>query len=200
VLAAVIVANIEQLGDGMAGNIDAGAGALFALAQVFAPASPATSASVNAAAAAANSAAFVALARVAALSAWGAALQRQSYTSRPDAVAARALFAEVVGQELENWTGAAGFAVYTALQDLQGAVVQYLTQLMADIAPVVTVTAPQSRPSLWWAWRLYQDPSRAVDLVLRNDVTHPSFMPLSFEALAPDFPAPASLPTTWPDP
>ncbi len=199
-LAAVIIANARALGDGMAAEPDAGAGALFALAQTLAPPAPLQAASPNAAAAAANAAAMIALGRVAALIAWGEALERQTYASRADAVAARALYAEVIGQELENWTGAAGFSVFTALQDLQGAVVAYLTALMANLAPVVTVTAPQSMPALWWAWRLYGDPSRAVDLVLRNDVIHPSFMPTTFQALAPGYAAPASLPTSWPSP
>ena len=39
-------------------------------------------------------------------------------------------------------------------------------------------------PSLYWAWRLYGDPLRAADLVARNAVRHPSFMPETFVALA----------------
>ncbi len=202
ILTATIGANISQLGDGLAGNPDAGAGALLGLVQALAPPQTAAPASTspNAAAAAANAAAILSFARIAAIAAWGEALERQTYSCRADAVAARALFAEMIGQELGNWTGAAGFPVYTALQDLQGAVVQYLTQLMANLAPVVTVTAPQSMPALWWGWRLYQDPTRAVDLVLRNNVMHPSFMPLSFEALAPGYAAPPNMPTNWPSP
>lgn len=200
VLAAAIGATISELADGLADNPDGGAGALLSLVQDLAPADTGAPATANAQAAAANAAAILSFARIAAIAAWGEALQRQTYQSRGDAVAARALFAEMVGDELGNWTGAAGFSVYTALQDLQGAVVQYLTQLMANLAPVVTVSAPQSMPALWWAWRLYQDPSRAVDLVLRNNVMHPSFMPLSFEALAPGYAAPPGMPVNWPDP
>jgi prophage DNA circulation protein len=196
-LAAVIVANVRALGDGMAAEPDAGAGSLFALAQALPAPAPLPAASPNAAAAAANTAAMTALGRVAALIAWGESLTRATFTARSDAVAARALYAEVIGQELGNWTGAAGAPVFIALQDLQGAVVDLLTSEMADLAPVVTVTAPQSMPALWWAWRLYADPSRAVDLALRNEVTHPSFMPTTFQALAPGYAA-ANLPTGWP--
>jgi prophage DNA circulation protein len=203
ILAATIGANISQLADGLQGNPDAGAGAMLSLYQALAAVIPtplAVGASPNAVAAAANAAAILAFARIAALAAWGEALERQTYQSRADAVAARALFAEIVGDELGSWTGAAGFPVYVALQDLQGAVVQYLTQLMANLAPVVTISSPQSMPALWWAWRLYQDPTRAVDLVLRNNVVHPSFMPLSFEALAPGYAAPPNMPVNWPSP
>src|SRR5262249_44660539 len=89
------------------------------------------------------------------------------------------------------------YPLYVALQALRGAVVAYLTQLIVDLAPVVTVTASQSMPALWWAWRLYQDPTRVIDLVQRNDVRHPSFMPETFEALAPGYAVPAGAATTW---
>ena len=39
-------------------------------------------------------------------------------------------------------------------------------------------------PSLFVAWRLYQDPARVRELVDRNKVPHPSFMPNRFEALS----------------
>ena len=200
ILAAAIVATIRLLADGMEDTTDAGSGALLLLASYFPAPAASTSFSPNAISAAANGAAIVNLARVAALTAWCEALERQTYSSRPDGVAARAAAAEQLGIEFGNWTGAAGWPVYTSLQDLQGSVVQYLTQLITNLAPVVTVTSPQSMPSLWWAWRLYQDPRRAIDLTLRNSLPHPSFVPTSFEALAPGYPAPASLPTEWPSP
>lgn len=197
-LIAAMIANIRRLGDGMAANTDAGAGALLGLALGFPPVAVDPTLAPNPAAAAANVAAVTDVARLAALAAWCEALERGAYASRPDGVEARAAAAERLGNELGNWTGADRAAVYMAIEDLMGAAVAYLTALIADLAPIVTVTAPQSRPALWWAWRLYADPARAVDLVLRNQVTHPSFMPLSFQALAPGFAVPAALPTVWP--
>ena len=38
-------------------------------------------------------------------------------------------------------------------------------------------------PAQWW--RLYQDPTRAAELIARNDVPTVEFMPETFEALAP---------------
>ena len=199
-LAAVIIATIRLLADGMAGNADGGAGAMLTLALDYPAPAASAGASLNAQTAAANAALIVNLARLAALTAWCEGLARGTYPDRPSGVAARAAAAERLGQELGYAAGAANANVYTALQDLQGATVAYLTNLIADLAPVVTVTAPQAMPALWWAWRLYGDPTRAVDLALRNKVVHPSFMPLSFQALAPGFAAPASLPTAWPAP
>lgn len=38
-------------------------------------------------------------------------------------------------------------------------------------------------PALAIAYRLYQDASRTVDLMARNAVPHPAFMPTTIEAL-----------------
>lgn len=80
-------------------------------------------------------------------------------------------------------TGAAYAALYLASEDMSGRAVDLLSRQIADIAPIVTVTVPRALPSLWHAWRLYGDPTRADDLVRRNRVAHPSFMPERFEAL-----------------
>jgi hypothetical protein len=66
---------------------------------------------------------------------------------------------------------AADMNVYVALQILQGATVQYLTRLSADLAP--TATAPLSLPATWRATWLG---SPAVDLALRNETLHPASM------------------------
>ena len=49
---------------------------------------------------------------------------------------------------------------------------------------VLTIDAVATMPAIWWAYRLYQDPARAGELVARNGVKHPQFMPQQFEALA----------------
>jgi prophage DNA circulation protein len=198
VLAATLVANIRLLGDGMAGNTDAGAGALLGLALEYPYAEPVTLPTANATAAAANRAAISNLMRLAALTAWCEALQRQPYPDRPTGVAARAAAAERLADELEHLAGAAAARTYEAIKDLRGAVVSWLTQLVVNLAPVITVSAARSMPAVWWAWRLYGDPTRQFDLVLRNKVPHPAFMPLSFQALAAGYAAPPSLPTAWP--
>jgi prophage DNA circulation protein len=74
--------------------------------------------------------------------------------------------------------------LFNSMTALRDAVIEYLSRTILDLAPVVTVTANAVMPSLYWAWRLYGDPSRADDLVARNRVVHPSFMPAEFEALA----------------
>ena len=140
--------------------------------------------SPSAQAAAVNAFEAARLARLAALTAWAEALVRRTYASRPDGVTARAEAAERFEQELALAAGYALAPLYIAIEDLRGSVVTYLTQLIADLAPVVTVSANRSLPSLWWSWRLYGSALRSDELVTRNDVRHPSFMPKEFQALA----------------
>jgi hypothetical protein len=56
----------------------------------------------------------------------------------------------------------------------------------------LTVLAP------WWAWRLYANPDRTVDLAPGDDVRQASFVPLSFFALPPAFAMPDGLPVARP--
>ena len=97
---------------------------------------------------------------------------------------ARAEVAERFDHELEAAGGAANAPLYIAIEGLRGSVVDYLTRLIADLAPVVTVSANRSLPSLWWSWRIYGVADRSAELVARNSVRHPSFMPREFQALA----------------
>jgi prophage DNA circulation protein len=60
----------------------------------------------------------------------------------------------------------------------------FFTRTIVDLAPVIEVEANAPLPAIVHAWRLYSDPLRAGELVARNNVPHPAFMPLTFEALA----------------
>jgi prophage DNA circulation protein len=140
----------------------------------------------NAAQAAANSAAVSRLARLAALMGYAEAVLRQTLASRPDGVAARAGVAERFEAELNLMGGADNAALFLAVDDLRGRVIEYLSRRINDLAPIINVETARILPSLFLAYRLYGDPSRAPELVARNRVRHPSFMPRSLVALAPN--------------
>jgi prophage DNA circulation protein len=124
--------------------------------------------------------------RSAALLAYTESIVRHQYGSRRDAVTARADAAEFFDQALALAQGAQEAELYVALQTTSGALADYLSRAIIDLAPVVEISAPRVLPSLWWAWTLYQDPTRSADLVARNaPLPHPSFVPMVFEALAP---------------
>jgi prophage DNA circulation protein len=139
---------------------------------------------VSAQLAADNQVAAMAVVRLAAMAAYADSVLRMTFKSRPDGVSARGEVAERFENELYNTTGAENAALYVALEDLRGSVIDYLSRLINDLAPIITVDTARSRPSLDMAWILYADPTRADELAQRNAVRHPSIMPKHFTALA----------------
>lgn len=112
------------------------------------------------------------------------ALRNYTPSSQQDAAAQQSLEAGILdGLAVE---AADGFedAVTVALDALRSAGVADLEQRGADLAPVVTMQLPAPLPAEVVAYRLYRDAKRAPELVTRNDPAHPSFLPLTIEALA----------------
>jgi prophage DNA circulation protein len=181
-LAAALVAGARALADGMPPA--SAARSMVEAADQFLPQPDKIYHAPSQARAAANAAAAARLARLAALTAFAEATIRRDYADRPAGVTARAELAARFQVELEACRGAADAELYLALQDLRAGAVDYLSRLINDLSPVVTVTTLQALPSLAVAWRLYADPLRARELAARNQVRHPSFMPLEFSALA----------------
>lgn len=163
---------------------DSAVAAMGEIVTAFAPVAPDIDLTPTARRAEANAAAAARMVRLAALVACSEAMIRRDYVARPDGVAARAAVASMFETEASETTGAAHAALYLAIDDLRGKVIDYLSRVINDLAPIVTVSTARSLPSLYLAYRLYQDPLRAAELVARNAVRHPSFMPLTITALA----------------
>lgn len=68
-------------------------------------------------------------------------------------------------------------AVFTAITDLRTKVHQDITERGKGAARMRTVTMPEVRPSLVVAYDLYEDAGRESEIVSRNKVTHPLFVP-----------------------
>lgn len=134
---------------------------------------------------AANAAVVVRAMRLILLAPYAYAAVSQPYTTRPDGQTARADCVQRFERELELCAGALDAPVADAAIALRDKVVDFLSREILDLAPVVTVSANLPLPAVWWAWHLYRDPARAAELIARNGVPHPGYMPLSFEALAP---------------
>lgn len=67
--------------------------------------------------------------------------------------------------------------VFTAITDLRTKVHQDITERGKGAARMRTVTMPEVRPSLVVAYDLYEDAGRESEIVSRNKVTHPLFVP-----------------------
>lgn len=122
--------------------------------------------------------------RVSALASLAEIIAATVYTDPRAARQARADVAELYDAELQRLVPWRDHALYTQLSALAVAVIDLLSRRVADLAPIVIAEAPRAMPSLWWAARLYGSADRAGELVARNRVVHPSFMPTTFEALA----------------
>jgi prophage DNA circulation protein len=120
--------------------------------------------------------------RVAALISYCEAIANAALGDRRAAITLRAKVSNYFEAQLENLQSEQ-YDLYHSMIKLRDATVEYLSRAIIDLAPVVRVSAGNTMPSLFWAWRLYADPNRASELVARNVVPHPSFMPTKFEAL-----------------
>lgn len=122
------------------------------------------------------------LTRLAALAAYCSSIERMTLSDRQAGITLRANVAEFFDEQL-GALDADDYTLFAATLILRDATIDYLSRTILDLAPVATVTANLSMPSLWWSWRLYADPERSEELVARNRIVHPSFMPTRFEAL-----------------
>jgi len=122
----------------------------------------------------------VGLCRRAAISSIAAAVATYQPTSYQDAVSLRyALCALIDGEMLLVDSSTA-----QALRLLRTAVIYTLNTAAQNLAAVILVTEPSSRPGLAIAYSLYQDASRYSELVNRVDPINPNMFPVQFEALA----------------
>lgn len=96
------------------------------------------------------------------------------YPSQQDAVTIRDELTDRLDGEMETTTDD---DTYQALAALRFAVVQDVTSRGADLARLVSYTPNITLPALVVAHSLYGDATLADDLVARNKIRHPGFVP-----------------------
>ena len=130
----------------------------------------------------ANAQSSTTLLRISTMVAYCEAVARIKLGDRNSAITLRANVASYFDQQLEALPSEA-YELFHAMTRVRDATIEYLSRTIIDLAPVVRVETNLSMPSLYWAWRLYADPTRAMEIVDRNRVPHPSLVPRKFEAL-----------------
>lgn len=135
-----------------------------------APAVPTTPARLQQAS---NEAAVKALTRRAAVITAAEASAAMDFASFDDAAEVRATLVEALDAEAET----ADDQTYMALTALRAAVVADIGSRGADLARVVRVTQPATLPALVVAHRVHGDAGREAEIVARNRVRHPGFVP-----------------------
>ncbi len=118
---------------------------------------------------------------------WAFVSEAQSdFGDRQAAVAARSRIADAMDGAIDRIAAAAGQDVIGLLGQVARTSSEFIATVAADLKPIVRVqTGSRSAPSTAIAFALYGDPSRAPELVTRNKVATPLFMPTIIDALAP---------------
>lgn len=98
-----------------------------------------------------------------------------AYTSQDQAQAVRDNLANRLDVEMAT---APSDTLYAALRDLRIAIVRDLTQRSMTLPAVRQVTPRGPLPSLVIAHELFDDPTRSDDIVIRNNLRHPGFVPV----------------------
>lgn len=96
------------------------------------------------------------------------------FESFEDAVIER----EVLGAVLETQSLATtDDEVFQSLADLNGGLVEALPDLTADLPRLIHYTPPSTYPALALVYNLFESIEKEADLIARNDIRHPGFVP-----------------------
>lgn len=130
-----------------------------------------------------NQDALVALAGSAATVALSQIYARTSFQAQSDADAARDQLDDLIEGFATTAADGGDDGAYTAWQDLHASATLDITTRAKQAPSLMTFTTGNALPALVLAQRYYQDPTRAGELIARNDAPHPLFMPAMLQAL-----------------
>ncbi len=121
----------------------------------------------------ANQAAVVNLVQRTALVESARAASQVDFATRDEAIAVRDQLADALAAQAET----APDGVYVAFTDLRVAVVKDIGARSVNLPGLIGYTPRATQPAIVLAYRLYGDPSRDAEIVARNGVRHPGFVP-----------------------
>lgn len=95
------------------------------------------------------------------------------YDSYEDAVTTRQSIVTILDAEAQT----APDDVFQALYDTRAQVIKALPPTDHELSRLITVTPPVTVPSIVLAYDFYEDSDRETDIVRRNNIRHPGFVP-----------------------
>lgn len=122
-----------------------------------------------------NQAALVDLVRNLATVRLAESVGRKAFLDRLEAVSER----DAVSDALDARAATASTDTFRALRTLRSAVVNHVTETARDLPDVVEATPAAIRPSLALAYEIYGDVARSGQIVARNRLARPGFVPSS---------------------
>lgn len=105
-------------------------------------------------------------------------------SSSADAQATLSKITTLLDAEIISTADAGDDSTYMAFRAVREAVVKDLNTRGSQLSAIKTYTIGANLPALVVAQKIYQDPTRADELVTQAGPQHPAFMPASFDALA----------------
>lgn len=120
-----------------------------------------------------NAGAVIFAARDLSVAGWARELARRPHASWDDAVAARGVIVDRIDALI---AGAAG-SRFDALRSLRAAVAHAVPDPAADLPRLRRVVLPATMPAVVVAYRYFADRDRSDEIVQRNDVANPLFVP-----------------------
>lgn len=120
-----------------------------------------------------NRDAVVSLVQTVAVAEKSSAAMRDTYDSYDDAIGTR----NVILDKIDSLADTASDDTYQTLQDIRAQVVQSLPAEAEDLPRLASLYLPVSSPAVVLAYNLYDDTSRDAEIVNRNGVRHPGFLP-----------------------
>ncbi|MBI1407292.1 MAG: hypothetical protein GC145_14350 [Caulobacter sp.] len=136
----------------------------------------------------ANQAAFVALVRRTAAAEAVAAVSEATFTSYEQAAAIRDDLAAAIDVLALEAGDAGDDDAFLVLENLRAALIRDVGARGGSLARVFAYTPGQTEPAMVTAFRVYGDASRDLEIVARNGISHPGFVPggRTLELLTPD--------------
>lgn len=122
---------------------------------------------------AANRDAINALVRITAMAEAARTASEIDFVCFDDAIAARNKIIDAIDAEMLE----ASDSVYIALADLRATVIKDISVRCADLSRIIKYTPARTEPALVIAQRLYGDATRAQEIISRNNIKHPLFVP-----------------------
>lgn len=101
----------------------------------------------------------------------------QKYPTLQDAISARDEILTVIDQQMELSDGHVDDDTYQALHDVRKTLSEALPAPDEDLGSIVKYQNIQTRPSLVLAYDLYEKLDRETDIIQRNEIEHPGFVP-----------------------
>lgn len=104
-------------------------------------------------------------------------LARPEILYLPDVLAARDALDQALWQAQQGGGGSPPMSVFASLQQSRAVARKHMAQAASAAVPLITVTPTAVQPALVLAYRQWGDATRMPEVVQRNRIAHPGFVP-----------------------